>query len=92
MQVIELPKEDPIMQIDKKVVAPTDNFKAVCTVGTSFPPANITWFINGKKVSHQIFHSLQVVSAELRGTISINVSFIPPYETVNVHNRTPLCA
>lgn len=55
MQVIELPKEDPIMQIDKKVVAPTDNFKAVCTVGTSFPPANITWFINGKKVSHHIF-------------------------------------
>jgi hypothetical protein len=50
MQVIELPKDEPFLQIDKKIIAMTDNFKAVCTVGTSFPSANITWFINGKKV------------------------------------------
>ncbi|KAH8358422.1 hypothetical protein KR093_000052, partial [Drosophila rubida] len=51
MQVIELPKDDPAMQVDKKVIGVNDNFKAVCTVGPSYPPANITWYINGRKVS-----------------------------------------
>lgn len=50
MQVIELPKDDPAMQVDKKVIGVNDNFKAVCTVGPSYPPANITWYINGRKV------------------------------------------
>jgi len=51
MQVIELPKDDPVMQVDKKVIGVNDNFKAVCTVGPSYPPANITWSINGNQVS-----------------------------------------
>ncbi|XP_023165598.1 uncharacterized protein LOC111595891 [Drosophila hydei] len=50
MQVIELPKDDPAMQVDKKMIGVNDNFKAVCTVGPSYPPANITWYINGRKV------------------------------------------
>ncbi|KAH8382818.1 hypothetical protein KR009_005418, partial [Drosophila setifemur] len=50
LQVIELPKEDPVMQVDKKVIGQNDNFKAVCTVGASYPTPNITWFINGNKI------------------------------------------
>lgn len=50
MQVVELPKEEPNMQVDKKSVGINDSFKAVCTVGKSFPAANITWYINAKKV------------------------------------------
>lgn len=50
MQVIELPIDMPVMQIDKKIITSSDNFKAACTVGKSFPLANITWFINGRKV------------------------------------------
>ncbi|EDW24981.1 GL24445 [Drosophila persimilis] len=50
MQVIELPKDDPVMQVDKKVIGANDHFKAVCTVGPSYPPANITWYINGRKI------------------------------------------
>ncbi|KAH8232458.1 hypothetical protein KR032_007210 [Drosophila birchii] len=50
MQVIELPKDEPVMQVDKKVIGINDNFKAVCTVGPSYPPANITWYINGRMV------------------------------------------
>ncbi|XP_017037951.1 uncharacterized protein beat-VI [Drosophila kikkawai] len=50
MQVIELPKDEPVMQVDKKVIGVNDNFKAVCTVGPSYPPANITWYINGRMV------------------------------------------
>ncbi|KAH8326406.1 hypothetical protein KR067_006539 [Drosophila pandora] len=50
MQVIELPKDEPVMQVDKKEISVNDNLKAVCTVGPSYPPANITWLINGRKI------------------------------------------
>ncbi|XP_037953508.1 uncharacterized protein LOC119683748 isoform X2 [Teleopsis dalmanni] len=50
MQVIELPKDEPTMQVEKKILTVNDNLKAVCTVGTSYPPANITWYINGRKI------------------------------------------
>uniref|UniRef100_A0A182QAI8 Ig-like domain-containing protein n=1 Tax=Anopheles farauti TaxID=69004 RepID=A0A182QAI8_9DIPT len=50
MQVVELPKEDPLMQLDKTHITTLDSFRAVCTVGTSFPAANITWYINTKRV------------------------------------------
>ncbi|XP_044314455.1 uncharacterized protein LOC108046767 isoform X2 [Drosophila rhopaloa] len=50
MQVIELPKGDPVLQVDKKVIGINDNFKAVCTVGPSYPPANITWTVNGREI------------------------------------------
>lgn len=51
MQVIELPNEEPRMILEKKTLMASDNLKATCTVGTSFPAANITWYINNKKVS-----------------------------------------
>lgn len=51
MQVIELPKTEPMMFVDKKMISFNDQFKAECSVGESFPPANITWYINGRKVS-----------------------------------------
>lgn len=50
MQVIELPNEDPKMTFEKKALTSTDTLKTTCTVGTSFPAANITWFVNGKRV------------------------------------------
>lgn len=50
MQVIELPNDEPRMQVEKKLLTASDNLKATCTVGTSFPAANITWYMNGKKV------------------------------------------
>lgn len=50
MQVVELPNDEPRLNLEKKSISPSDNLKATCQVGTSFPAANITWFINGKKV------------------------------------------
>lgn len=50
MQVIELPNDEPKMTVDKKTLYANDNLKATCTVGTSFPSANVTWYINNKKV------------------------------------------
>jgi len=51
MQVVEMPKDDPVMQVDKKVIGANDNLKAVCTLGPSYPPANISWTVNGRVVS-----------------------------------------
>lgn len=56
MQVIELPNDEPRIQVEKKVLSAMDNLKATCTVGTSFPAANITWYINGKKVGCLLIH------------------------------------
>lgn len=50
MQVVELPIDEPNLHIDKKEVGITDGFKAVCTVGKSYPSANLTWTLNGRKV------------------------------------------
>lgn len=51
MQVIELPNDEPRMTVEKKTLYANDNLKASCSVSTSFPPANISWYINNKKVS-----------------------------------------
>lgn len=51
MQVVELPKEEPILHVDKKIIGINESIKAVCNVGKSYPAANITWYINSKKVS-----------------------------------------
>lgn len=50
MQVVELPKSEPMIRIDKPIFTILDSFKATCTVGNSYPPANITWYLNGRKV------------------------------------------
>ena len=50
MQVIELPNEEPRLVIEKKTILASENLKASCVVGTSWPAANISWYINNKKV------------------------------------------
>ncbi|XP_017001636.2 uncharacterized protein beat-VI [Drosophila takahashii] len=50
MQVVEMPKDDPVLQVDKKVIGVNDHFKAVCTVGPSYPAANITWSIGTRTI------------------------------------------
>ncbi|KNC30756.1 hypothetical protein FF38_11772, partial [Lucilia cuprina] len=70
MQVIELPKDDPTMQVDKKVITANDNFKAVCTIGPSYPSANITWYINGRKVYKTPFQRITQDTYEGSATYS----------------------
>ncbi|GAB0094122.1 beat-VI [Sergentomyia squamirostris] len=70
MMVIELPKEEPIMQIDKKTVAPSGNFKAACSLGVSFPPANITWYINGRRIYKTSAQRVTYRAYESSGTFS----------------------
>lgn len=70
MHVVELPKEDPVMHVDKSVINANDNFKAICTVGPSHPTANITWYINGRKVYKTPFQRITQESYEGSATYS----------------------
>ncbi|XP_061396382.1 uncharacterized protein LOC133332014 [Musca vetustissima] len=70
MQVIELPKDDPTMQVEKKTITANDYFKAVCTIGPSYPAANITWYINGRKVYKTPFQRITQTTSEGSGTVS----------------------
>uniref|UniRef100_A0A1I8PS29 Ig-like domain-containing protein n=2 Tax=Stomoxys calcitrans TaxID=35570 RepID=A0A1I8PS29_STOCA len=70
MQVIELPKDDPTMQVEKKIITANDYFKAVCTIGPSYPAANITWYINGRKVYKTPFQRITQNTNEGSGTVS----------------------
>ncbi|KAM7362290.1 immunoglobulin domain-containing protein beaten path VI isoform 2-T4 [Cochliomyia hominivorax] len=70
MQVIELPKDDPTMQVDKKIITANDNFKAVCTIGPSYPAANVTWYINGRKVYKTPFQRITLETYEGSATYS----------------------
>ncbi|XP_055696437.1 uncharacterized protein LOC129797674 [Lutzomyia longipalpis] len=70
MMVIELPREEPVMQIDKKTVTPSGNFKAACSIGVSFPPANITWYMNGRRIYKTSSQRVTYRAYESSGTFS----------------------
>ncbi|XP_062558017.1 uncharacterized protein LOC134222887 [Armigeres subalbatus] len=70
MQVVELPKEDPQMQLEKTHITTGDSFRAICTVGTSFPSANITWYINSKKIHRSPYQRITYRSYEGTPTFS----------------------
>lgn len=52
MQVVSLPIGDPIVTLDKPYLGRlVDSMVAHCRVGPAYPAPNITWYINGRKVS-----------------------------------------
>lgn len=80
MQVVELPKEEPSLQVDKKIVGINDSFKAVCTVGKSYPAANISWYINTKKVYKNPYQ--RVVYRTYEGS--------PTFSSLEVQSSSPI--
>lgn len=44
----------PELQLEKPQYSPGEKLRANCSSPFSNPPANITWFINDKKVSNNI--------------------------------------
>ncbi|XP_066253810.1 uncharacterized protein [Euwallacea similis] len=61
--VVDVPEEDPIMEVDKVSTGLSNIIKANCTTPPSFPAMNVTWYINGIKVkeSESKFVSLDPV-------------------------------
>ncbi|KAK9871060.1 hypothetical protein WA026_011341 [Henosepilachna vigintioctopunctata] len=50
LYVIDTPEDDPIVFVETDFPEIGYTIRGNCTSPPSFPPANITWFINGKKV------------------------------------------
>lgn len=48
MNVVELPEEDPIVIGMQRKYKVGDSVKVTCTSGRSYPPTNLTWFINNR--------------------------------------------
>ncbi|XP_035783651.1 uncharacterized protein LOC118461903 isoform X2 [Anopheles albimanus] len=89
MQVVELPKEDPHMQLDKTHITTLDNFRAVCTVGTSFPAANITWYINSKRIHRTPYQRITYRSYEGTPTFSSLEMFPHSQVLLDIYQSMP---
>jgi hypothetical protein len=46
----DIPAEKPVLTVDKYRYATGEQIQANCTSWSSFPGANITWFVNGQQV------------------------------------------
>uniref|UniRef100_A0A0C9RI65 CEACAM6_0 protein n=1 Tax=Fopius arisanus TaxID=64838 RepID=A0A0C9RI65_9HYME len=68
MEVIALPNGEPMITSEEKVYATGDILALNCTSSWSFPPARITWFINGIKVKS--VSEMMVTQRDLVSTIS----------------------
>jgi hypothetical protein len=51
MYVIDVPEEDPVMTFEKDLLEMGYTIRGNCTAPPSYPPVNITWSLNGKKIN-----------------------------------------
>ncbi|XP_020286866.1 uncharacterized protein LOC109856232 [Pseudomyrmex gracilis] len=51
MHVASLPNGDPELRVEKMRYAVGDTVRANCTVPAGYPPANVTWTVNGRTVN-----------------------------------------
>ncbi|XP_074033578.1 uncharacterized protein [Leptinotarsa decemlineata] len=59
MYVIDVPVEDPILQMDKEILDFGYRLRGNCTAPSSYPAANITWLLNGKKINATYLRVIQ---------------------------------
>ncbi|XP_076376735.1 uncharacterized protein LOC143259211 [Megalopta genalis] len=52
MEVVDAPKTDPTIEIQKERISVGKVFRAHCTTGNSMPACNITWTLNGKPIAN----------------------------------------
>ncbi|XP_030761919.1 B-cell receptor CD22-like [Sitophilus oryzae] len=51
MYVIDAPTDDPRLQVERESSDKGETIKANCTAPPAYPGTNITWFLNGRKIS-----------------------------------------
>lgn len=64
--ISEVPEDDPILHTGTVLVEYRHILQGNCSTPASFPAANITWLLNGRKVSKfyfQIVHSIKGTSS-----------------------------
>jgi hypothetical protein len=52
----EIPARKPVLTVDKYRYTTGERIQANCTSWSSFPGANLTWFVNGQQVRTLEFH------------------------------------
>ncbi|XP_031825714.1 uncharacterized protein LOC116423997 isoform X2 [Nomia melanderi] len=52
MEVVDAPKTDPMIDIEKERIAVGEIFRANCTTGSSRPASTITWKLNGEIITN----------------------------------------
>ncbi|KAI4503442.1 hypothetical protein M0802_001664 [Mischocyttarus mexicanus] len=71
MQVANLPKSDPEVNVEKLRYAVGDTVRGNCTVSAGNPPANITWTVNGYQPD--IYKSMLFIS-KVNSSFLINIT------------------
>ncbi|CAH1176024.1 unnamed protein product [Phaedon cochleariae] len=51
MFVIDIPEGDPVVTVEKELLEIGSIIRGNCSSPASYPPANVTWFLNGKEVN-----------------------------------------
>ncbi|XP_044262275.1 uncharacterized protein LOC123009820 [Tribolium madens] len=63
MYVIDVPEEDPVMTFEKDLLEMGYTVRGNCTSPPSYPPVNITWLLNGKKINESSLRHIPVPNA-----------------------------
>ncbi|XP_063906104.1 uncharacterized protein LOC135124812 [Zophobas morio] len=63
MYVIDVPEEDPVMTFEKDLLEMGYTVRGNCTSPPSYPPVNITWLLNGKKINASSLKHIPVPNA-----------------------------
>lgn len=61
ISVSDLPEGEPKMVMEKQRYAVGDILRGNCTSPPSNPPTNLTWFVNGKKVNHNLQQPYKII-------------------------------
>ncbi|VEN38596.1 unnamed protein product [Callosobruchus maculatus] len=48
--VVDVPVDDPVMTVDKEVADVGSTLTGNCSAPASYPAANVTWYLNGRKI------------------------------------------
>ncbi|XP_077295388.1 uncharacterized protein LOC143917683 [Arctopsyche grandis] len=51
LDVVDTPQSAPVLIVDRLRYSAGDNIRANCSSPLSYPPANLTWYLNGEKVN-----------------------------------------
>ncbi|KAJ8917981.1 hypothetical protein NQ315_011434, partial [Exocentrus adspersus] len=60
MHVIDVPIDDPVVFISKELLEIGYTIRGNCTTPPSYPAANVTWYLNGRKINESYMKRIPV--------------------------------
>ncbi|XP_060523980.1 uncharacterized protein LOC132700585 [Cylas formicarius] len=62
MYVVDIPIEDPVLAVEKDLLDIGEVILANCTAPPSFPATNISWYLNGKRITNNYLKQTEVTN------------------------------